>query len=110
MTTPVLRYYSNAFTRGGGCTAPGVNGGNGPVQEVLVFLAAPEGQGTSNVMVTLADPFEGTAPSRCESTVPGVGVPWSKALVPVRDAVSGRWAFAEAFTMSRGALLIRCYR
>ena len=110
VTTPVLRYYSNAFTRGGGCTAPGVNGGNGPVQEVLVFLAAPEGQGTSNVMVTLADPFEGTAPSRCESTVPGVGVPWSKALVPVRDAVSGRWAFAEAFTMSRGALLIRCYR
>ena len=110
VVSPMGSYYSNAFTRGGGCTAPGVDGGNGPVQEVIVFVTAPEGQGTSNVTITLADPFEGAVPSRCESTVPGVGVPWLSAAVPVRDIVSGRWVFAESFTMSRGAILIRCYR
>lgn len=100
---------ANAFTTGGGCTAPAVAGGNGPVGAVLAFAYAPDFGARSGeaALLTLAAPlpFAGALPpSRCQAVAPGGQ--WQD--TPLPASAGGRWAF-EALPMARGAVLLRCF-
>ena len=103
---------ANAFTVGGGCTAPGVDGGNGPVGALLAFAFADDfetREGDAAVLslaqpLPFADPSRG--PSACEARTPGAGgAGWVS--VPLPTSSGGRWEFG-ALGMSRGAVLLRC--
>ena len=99
---------ANAFTTGGGCTAPAVAGGNGPVGAVLAFAYAPDFSTRDGeaALLSLAAPLpfaSAQPPSRCQAVAPGGQ--WQDPPLPTR--ASGRWAF-EALPMARGAVLLRC--
>ena len=97
----------NAFTRGGGCTAPAAAAGNGPVASVILAAVAPGFASAPGDAITLsmADPFEG-APPACESATPGA--PWAAVAAPVRRA-DGRWLFGS-LALGRGAVVVHCSR
>jgi hypothetical protein len=101
----------NAFTVGGGCTDVATLGGTGPVlQVVLVAVAAGFASEPGDaVTLSIADAFEVAAPAACESAVPG-GAAWAPIAPPTRDARSGRWRFAAAVALARGAAVVRCSR
>ncbi len=101
---------SNGFTVGGGCTAPLVNAGNGPVAAVLAFVFSPafESAAGDAARVSLAaDPVAAAVLNACAYTLPGGGGAWVPLPAPARNASSGRWDVGEA-PLARGAVLFRC--
>jgi hypothetical protein len=101
----------NAFTVGGGCTDVATASGAGPVaQVVLVAVTASFASAPGDaVMLSMADAFEGAAPAACESAAPGAAA-WAPLAPPTRDAGGGRWRFASAVALARGAAVVRCSR
>jgi hypothetical protein len=100
---------ANGFTVGGGCTAPAVAGGNGPVGAVLAFAYAPDFAARSGeaAVLSLAQPLPfGSAlpPSRGQAVAPG----GQGQDPPLPTSAGGRWVF-EPLAMARGAVLLRCF-
>lgn len=110
---------ANAFTRGGGCTAPGgVGGGAGPVAELLLYAWAGPGAGAaanSSVLLSFVLPpglGRGADASAsglgCEAVRPD-GAGWAALQPPpVFDPVAQRWRFAAPVALGRGSVLVRC--
>ena len=102
---------ANAFTIGGGCTAPEVDGGNGPVSFLILFAWAPPAESAAPATADLAfamPAFLGSGEVACETTVPGAGG-WSPVAPPSQGA-DGRWRFASALALVRGCVMARCGR
>ena len=105
---------ANAFTVGGGCTAPDVDGGNGPVGSLLAFAFADDFvslPGDAAVLslaqpLPFADPARG--PTACEQFTPGRGQGAAWLSVPLPTSSGGRWVFDWALETARGAVMLRC--
>jgi hypothetical protein len=105
---------ANAFTVGGGCTAAGVDGGNGPVGALVLFAWAPPpaaGQtvqlASTNLAFAMPD-FTGSGALACETTAPGAAG-WLP-LAPPAQGADGLWRFAGALALVRGCVMARCSR
>ena len=108
-TLTVTDIQVNGFTVGGGCTAPFVDGGNGPVLSVLAYaFAANFSHCAGTISLSIADPFEGTAPTSCAFITPGQRE-FQPIAQPVYCVANRRWNFG-ALPLVRGALLVRCMR
>jgi hypothetical protein len=102
---------ANAFTVGGGCTAPEIDNGNGPVDSLVLFAWAPPAESAAPASATLAfamPAFLGSGELACETIVPGAGA-WSPTAPPAQGA-DGRWRFASALALGRGCIMTRCSR
>jgi hypothetical protein len=96
---------ANAFTVGGGCTAPGSWGGNGPVGALLLLLWERGGGGGGALGADfVAPPFLGKGGLACSAASPGGA--W-EALDAAFNSTTGRWAVG-GLRLPRGAALVKC--
>jgi len=101
---------TNAFTLGGGCTDVTTASGTGPVSAVVLVVVSSTFSSVSgdSVLLSIADPFETSTPSSCESIAPG-DMDWNPVQVPTLTE-NGRWIFNAPILLFRGAVMIKCYR
>ena len=115
-TPPPPAVYANAFTRGGGCTDPATQGGNGPVGALLLVLWAPAGPmrgsggGQLPVDVDAAAPQflgGGAGALACAMAAPGSPA-WTPLPAPERNSTTGRFRLQGVSLGPRGCAIVEC--